>query len=237
MKALFLGLVFAGAAQAAIPTKDSTVLPFQRKAYPLKELVQDYAEALKINLSYSENLLKDNQSKVDLYLHEPTSFSDFTTLFQSILDERGFLMIRERGFYWLGHIRDVRYLPIDFYSDDSYPNDGNYVLAMSKLKYPVGSAIARNLRPFLSRYGRVIDFGDGHTILLAERADGAKNLGNSIRFMDNEQVYKNLIDAKPREVGPEEDPSNQKIVELELKNKILEKKLLEQQPMTHGRFQ
>ncbi len=227
---IFLVVFFLMAnAFGAIKTEGESILPFQRKGYPLKELIKDYAEALKINVSYPEDLLSKDQSRVDLYIHEKTSFSHFSSLFKSLLDSRGYTLIQENGFQWIAHARDVRFLPSEFYANQKFPNDESYVTVLFRLKYPIAPDITRNLRPFLSRYGRVVNFPDGRSIVLHDKGDNVLKLIEAINFMDTEKVYKVALDKKPEESAPEDNPLNEKVVELELKNKILEKKLTEQE--------
>ena len=109
-------------AYASIKTEGEWVLPFQQKGYPLKELAKDYAEALKVNVSY-EHFFHNDQSKVDLYIHEKTSFANFASLFKSLLNARGYSLIQENGFQWITFTRDVKYLPSEFYANQSFPND------------------------------------------------------------------------------------------------------------------
>ncbi|MBI2519053.1 MAG: hypothetical protein HYV97_01490 [Bdellovibrio sp.] len=228
MKILVLLTLLIANANGAIRTEGEFILPLQRKNYPLKELIKDYAEALQFNISYPEETLEGDKSTVDLSIHEKISFTQFSTLFQSILDSRGYSLIQEKGFQWIAQTRDVRFRPTEFYANRPLPNDENYVTALFRLKYPIASEITRNLRPFMSRYGRVINFGDGRSIVINDRGSNALRLYETIKFMDTEKVYMAALNKKPKEPDPENNEVNQKLIELELKNKILEKKLIEQ---------
>ncbi len=228
MKTLALFFILIGSVHASIKTEGDNVLPFQRKGYPLKDLVKDYAEALKISVSFPEGLLKNETSAVDLYIHQKTSFDQFSSLFRSLLDSQGYTLIQEKGYQWISEARDVRYLPSNIYVNEKHPNDERFVTVLYKLKHPIGSDITRNLRPFLSRYGRVVNFSDGRSIMLHEKGDNAYKLFEAIQFMDTEKVYKAALTHKPVKTSPEDDPLQHRIVELELKNKILEKKFTDE---------
>ena len=228
MKVLILFLLLQAQAFGAIQTEGEYVLPLQRKGYPLKELIKDYAEAFKIHLSYQEVLLSNDQSKIDLYIHEKTSFQQFTSLLKSILDSRGYSLIDEKGFMWIASAREVRFLPSDFHASDKIPNDESYVTALFRLQYPIAPDITRNLRPFLSRYGRVVNFPDGRSIVLHDKGDNVLKLIEAIRFMDTEKVYQAALNKKPEMEDAETNPLQEKFMELELRNKMLEKKLIDQ---------
>lgn len=229
MKVLLIFMFLMSNAFASIRSEGESILPFQRKGYPLKELIKDYAEALKINVSYPEYLLKKDDSKIDIYIHDKTSFAHFSTLFKSILNSRGYSLIQENGFQWIAQAEEMRYIPSEFYANQKFPNDETFVTALFRLKYPIAPDITRNLRPFLSRFGRVVNFPDGRSIVLHDKGDNIHKLIEAINFMDTEKVYKFALNKKPEETAPEDTPENKKIIELELKNKILEKKLIEQQ--------
>lgn len=229
MKILLILLMLVSHAFAAIKTEGEWILPFERKGYPLKELIQDYAEATKVNISYSEELLSRDHSKVDLYINEKTSFTHFSSLFKSLLYSKGYTVVQEEGFQWLARARDVRYMPSEFYTDQNFPNDESFVTVLYRLKYPIGADVSRNLRPFLSQHGRVLGLPDGRSIVLHDKGDNVLKIIDTIKFMDTEKVYKAALDKKPEDIKPEESSLNQKVVDLEVKNAILEKKLIEKE--------
>jgi len=232
----FLLILLAGSLPvlASIPTADGYVLPFSRKNYPLQELVKDYAEALKINVSWGQSFKHEKQG-MDLFIHEKTPFKEYSSLIKTILDGRSYALMQSGNIYWISNARDIRYMATPFYGTDLPPNDESYGLSIIILKYPVASEISRNLRPFLSRWGRVIDFADGRTLALVEKGETTTQMHETIKFMDTEKVFKALLDRPARDDSEVNDPTNERIVELELKNKILEKKLMEQNgPVTGG---
>ena len=221
MKILSLLIFLIANAYGGIKTDGEYILPMQRKSYPLKELIKDYADALKVNISYPEETLKNDKSTVDLFIHEKTSFAQFSSLFKAILDSKAYSLIQEKGYCWIANSKDMRYLPSEFYADHSFPNDDSYVTALFRLKYPVAAEITRSLRPFLSRYGRVINFADGRSLVIQEKGTTALKLYDAIKFMDTEKIYLITLNKPLKASAPEDNEFEQKLVDLEIKNKIL----------------
>ncbi len=83
------------------------------------------------------------------------------------------------------------------------------------------------MRPFMSRWGRVIDMSDAKTILFHDRGDNTDRLLKTIENLDTEAAYKSVLTYKPKKDEDLNNPLNEKIVELELEKKLIEKKYLE----------
>ena len=236
MKSFLLTILMAIPAYGAIPIADDHVLPFQRKNYPLKDIIKDYAEALKINISYGPSI-NGLDKGMDLFLHKKTSFKDYSILVKSILDGHSYTLMQSGKLYWIMNTRDIRYMAGPFHGRDLPPNDDSYGTSIYVLKYPVAREVSRNLRPFLSRWGRVIDFADGRTIALIEKGETVRQMHESIKFIDTEKVFKKMLEDSAEFADKPISMENEKIVELELKNKILEKKIIEQSgPVMGGQF-
>lgn len=231
MRLLLFSFWISLSAYGAIPASNNLILPFSKTDYSVVALVKDYAQALGKNVNFDAGFAS-NKSVVSLHVHKETTFAEFTSLLKSILDSYGYTLIEEKGFEWLMPSRDIRYTALKFYKDSLPPSDDGYAFTFFSLKNPVGSEVARNLRPFLSRYGRVIDFAGGRALILAEKGETTQKMKDVISFMDDEKLFKAILERKP-ELDSESQLTNEKIVELELKNKILEKKLMEL-PSTPG---
>jgi type II secretory pathway component GspD/PulD (secretin) len=224
MKYLLL-LVFSIAAQAGIKVHGDQVQPFTSNGYPLRELIRDYAEMTATHVVYSDKTF-DAKDVVQLQLNRSISKADFKQIFYALLNAHGFSPMEESGFLWITASRDNRYLPGPVFTDDSYPRDAGFKLVVHTLKYPLASSITRNLRPYVSRYGRVINFSDARTIILSDLGDNIARLVKLVESMDTELAYQQVLKETPK--APEVDTATQeKIVSLELENKILERKYLE----------
>ena len=212
-------------AHAGIKVSGDMVQPFKSSAYPMRELIKDYAEMTSTHILYSDKTVEPKET-VQVQLKQAMSREDFKKIFYTLLSAHGLSPMESSGFLWIGPSRDNRYLPGPVYTDDSYPRDPSFMLVVHTLKYPLGSSITRNLRPYMSRYGRVINFSDARTIILSDLGDNIARLVKLVESMDTELAYQQVLKEKPK--APEVDTAIQeKIVGLELENKILEKKYLE----------
>lgn len=220
-----LFLLVSVTAHAGIKVQGDQVQPFKSNAYPLRELLKDYAEITSTHIFYSDKTV-DPRDVVQLQLNQSMSKADFKQIFYALLNAHGFSPMEESGFLWISPSRDNRYLPGPVYTDDSYPRDESFKLVVHTLKYPLARSITRNLRPYLSRYGRVINFSDARSIILSDLGDNIARLVKIVDSMDTELAYQQVLKEKPK--TPEIDTVTQeKIVSLELENKILERKYLE----------
>lgn len=231
MKYLLL-LLFAMNASAAIRTENGKILPVTLVEYPLKTLIREYAELMDVNITYSSKLFRD--PKVHLVLNSPLTKEEFSQVFYNILSNQGFTPIEEKGILWIHNSRDIRYLPAPISTDMNFPTDSRFRTLVYKLKYPVSNFVARNLRPYMSRYGRVIDFSDARTMIINDTSDNLKRLVKTIAFMDTEEAFKNFVNDVPKKDPEEAHPLKEKVVELELEKKILEKKIINQVDDSYG---
>lgn len=52
------------------------------------------------------------------------------------------------------------------------------------LKHVSAAEIARNFRPFMSRYGRIIDIKQTNTIIIADTGSNINRLAKMVKFLD-----------------------------------------------------
>lgn len=101
--------------------------------------------------------------------------------------------------YEIINARDIRYreIPIVMVSKKKKPifREGNdYYMMKYKLvssKVPA-SSIARNFRPFMSRYGRIIDIAHSGTVIISDRAKNLKRLYYLLSELDVEMSDKDF---------------------------------------------
>lgn len=225
MKYLLLFFLCAQAL-AAMKMENGEVQPFINAKYPLKEFIRDYAQMMKINVTYPSDMIKDKEM-LHIELNSKATRDEFKKVFYELLANAGFTPIEDNRVLWINETRDIRYLPTKVYDDPSFPKDASYSTVIYRLKYPLSSEICRNMRPFLSRYGRVIDLSDARTLILNDRGDNLERLITTIKSLDIEVAYQNLINFKPEIKEDDENPLKEKVLELELDKKLLEKKYLD----------
>lgn len=224
MKYLLL-MLLSLSAQATLKTDKETVLPFSYNGDSLKEVLKDYAEMMNLNITYVAYTIPE-KARVYLEINNSMSREDYKKVIYNVMDNYGVTATEDGAVIWINSSRDIRYLPSALYTDSSYPKDSRYSTVIHKLKYPLSSEIARNLRPFMSRYGRVIDFSDARTILLHDKGDNISRLIETIQFMDTDKAYQAVLSFEPKIDPDAANPLKEKVIELELDKKILEKKLM-----------
>lgn len=124
---------------------------------------------------------------------------DFTaenadSLYSQILNENGYtrILLEDKKTYRIINARDVRYNPVpqvtsDFDKEPTLPNTTDYHMMSYQMRYPgISSVVTRSLRPFMSRYGRIIDNKVNGTLVVQDTAINLKRLYGLIKQMDNE---------------------------------------------------
>ena len=225
MKYFLLSFLICLSAQAEIKVQNGEVLPFSYTNYPLKSFVKEFAELMNVNVSYPAGTI-DEKDRVFYKLNAKVSTAEFKKIFLEILDNFGLTGIEEDGVIWLSPARDIRYMISEVYIDNKFPKDASFSMVLFTLKHPLSSEIARNLRPFMSRYGRVIDFSDGKTILMSDQGTNIERLIETIKFMDTGKAYQSMLSFVPKPDPDETHPLQEKVMELEVEKKILEKKYM-----------
>lgn len=218
---LMCSQVFAG----ELRMENGEILPITNPHYPLKEFVKDYARMMKINVTYPSNLMRDKDS-LHIEFNTKTTPEEFKKVFYEMLSNLGYTAIEDNKILWLHNSRDIRYLASNVYVDQSFPKDARYSTVLYKLKYPISSDVSRNLRPILTRFGRVIDLSDARTIILNDQGSNIDRLIKTIKIMDVEGAYNAMISFKAKPDENENNPLREKVLELEMEKKLLEEKLM-----------
>ena len=99
--------------------------------------------------------------------------------------------------------RDVRYQPVPSfnYPEEKVPETYDYISVSIKLKNPhIASELSRNFRPFMSRYGRIIDLKSPGMLIIN---DTGKNIHRLIKIVSS-------LDHKPTKEELEKIEEDQK---------------------------
>jgi len=221
MKIISLFIAMPIIAFAKISVKEDMVQPFAVKNYSIVEFVKDYAFVT--GKPVLSEKLKNSQGGITFNLNTQISITDFEKMFYTIIESKGYSALIDGSFVRIIETRDMRYMPSDFYKSEEVPNIDRFVMVIHKLKNPVASSITRNMRPFLSRYGRIIDFGDEHSIAINDTGSNINRLLKIISNLDNKDSLKRIMKSGSKRV---KDSKKSKIEKLELENLKLERELL-----------
>jgi type II secretory pathway component GspD/PulD (secretin) len=71
------------------------------------------------------------------------------------------------------------------YGKDKIPSNFDYIMVTVKLKNPhIASEVSRNFRPFMSRYGRIIDIKNPGIIIINDTGKNVHRLLSLIEILD-----------------------------------------------------
>lgn len=227
MKYISLLLLLPEICFANIQKEASMILPIIFKDYPLQRFVSDYAQVSEKTIISESETLKRSKRKVNLVINSKINIQDFSKMFFTILESNGFTAIQEGSFVRIINTRDIRYSPTKLYESKEFPKTDEYIFVVHQLKNPLAGEITRNMRPFLSRYGRIIDFNDSHSIAVQDRGKNIERLIDLMNNLDNPKSIDRL--KKNIKLGKKKRSKEESKEDLELKILKLQKAKLEKE--------
>lgn len=159
-----------------------------RRVFKTSELLTDYGRLLGLNMTIGRSN-HDESFEAEGELVVPKD--QIESYVSTILLFGGRAMIRQPGSQFVKVIesRDIRYASVPLFKEiEKLPDNDNHAQFSHDLKHINGSEVARNLRPFLSRYGRLIDMKD--TVFVADSGKNIKRIAQIIKTIDTEEYKK-----------------------------------------------
>lgn len=127
---------------------------------------------------------KDVKGKVSISAPTPITVGDAWKAYLAALNMANFSLVKTGAFYKIINARDIRYTPTKIYTGNYTPDTENYVMRVISLKHVSAAEIARNFRPFMSRYGRIIDIKQTNTVIIADTGTNINRLAKMVKFLD-----------------------------------------------------
>jgi general secretion pathway protein D len=127
---------------------------------------------------------KDVKGKVSISAPTPITVGDAWKAYLTALNMAGFALVKSGAFYKVINARDIRYTPTKIYTGNYTPDTENYAMRVLALKNVSAAEIARNFRPFMSRYGRIIDIKQTNTVIMADTGVNINRLVKMVKFID-----------------------------------------------------
>ena len=146
----------------------------------IMELTKHMQQLTGINLI----LDKDVKGKVSITAPTPITVGDAWKAYLAALNMAGFTLVQSGAFYKIINARDVRYVPTKIYTGSYTPETESHIMKVMALKNVDAAEISRNFRPFMSRYGRIIDIKQTNTIIISDTGANIVRLEKLIKFLD-----------------------------------------------------
>jgi len=127
---------------------------------------------------------KDVKGKVSITAPTPITVGDAWKAYLAALNMAGYTLVKSGAFYKIINARDVRYVPTEIYTGTYTPNTESHMMKVLSLKNVDAAEISRNFRPFMSRYGRIIDIKQTNTIIISDTGSNIQRLERLIKFLD-----------------------------------------------------
>ncbi|CBW26144.1 putative general secretion pathway protein D [Halobacteriovorax marinus SJ] len=132
------------------------------------------------------NLILDKDLKGKVSIMAPTAITvgDAWRAYLTALNINGYTLVKSGSFYKIVNARDIRYTPTKIYTGNFTPNTDNYVMRILPLKNINSTEVTRSFRPYMSRYGRIIEIKQTNTIIVQDTGSNINRLARLIKFLD-----------------------------------------------------
>lgn len=127
---------------------------------------------------------KDLKGKISILAPTPITVGDAWKAYLTALNINGYTLVKSGTFYKIIPSRDVRYSTTKFYTGNYTPETENYVMRILPLKNINSTEVTRSFRPFMSRYGRILEIKQTNTIIIQETGSNVNRLVRLIKFID-----------------------------------------------------
>ncbi|MGB0452937.1 MAG: type II secretion system secretin GspD [Bacteriovoracaceae bacterium] len=156
------------------------VTSFDFQNISLVDLTKHMQKLTGINLI----LDKDLKGKISIMAPSAITVGDAWRAYLTALNINGYTLVKSGTFYQIVQARDIRYTPTKIYTGAYTPDTENYVMRIIPLKNIDSTEVTRSFRPFMSRYGRIIDIKQTNTIIVQDTGSNIQRLLRLIKFID-----------------------------------------------------
>ena len=146
----------------------------------LKDITEQMQKLTGINLIIGKGI----KGKVTITAPTPITVGDAWKAYLTALEMNGYALVKSGAFYKVVSTRDIRYTPTKIYTGSYTPDTDNYVMRILPLKNINSTEVTRSFRPFMSRYGRIIDIKQTNTIIVQDTGSNINRLTRLIKFID-----------------------------------------------------
>lgn len=223
MKTLILAVVlFSTTAQAEVLRQTASgAYQIMKNQFKTSELLSDYARLEGLNLNVASNLDDDTFESYGSMIIPQDQIEAYVS---SILKKSSRSMIRKKDsrFVQVIDARDIRYNTVPIYDDyKAVPENDNESQLNLKLKYMDSADLARNMRPFMSRYGRIIDVKKSNTVHIIDIGTNLRRIGQIAETLDTEAYLNDKKEMEKINEKHKKTKEGKSFLEILSKNEVI----------------
>lgn len=201
MKVILLSLIaFCAFAQIKKSGNDWEI---EKNKVDLKSLARSYAIEKDLNLTIPHDF---KNSSIEIYGSKIIKKDEIDKFVSKVFFEQGYTFIIRDSLLQVVNMRDVRYQSVKMYKDiKKVPRTYNIVQYTTNTTHIPSRDISMNLRPFMGRYGRIIDESNGQSIVVQDSALNIHRVHQIIKLLDTPLYQKRLerLRAMNKKLDPE----------------------------------
>ena len=153
---------------------------FEFNDVSLQDLTKHMQKLTGINLIIDKEL----KGKITISASTAITVGDAWRAYLSALNTGGYSLVKQGAFYSIVQTRDIRYTTTKIYQGDFIPNTENYIMKIFPLENISVKELTRSFRPFMTRYGRIIDVPQTNTVIIQDTGTNVNRLASLIKFID-----------------------------------------------------
>ncbi len=184
MKYTLLVLFLISSASAAILERDGEGFRLTKNSITGRELLNDYSALMKKNLSVYQDF---DDGVFVVHGSRRLSRQQIDGFVSRIMSISGNSLITQAQSQFVEVIaeRDARYATVPVYEDEkNLPDTDSFIQFNFRLKHADPADFARNMRPFLSRYGRIIDVTHARSVYLTDTGSNVRRMIEISKIID-----------------------------------------------------
>lgn len=182
---------------------DGSQLKISQNKAALKELAKVYANYKKLNLVIPPNF---SNSNIEIYGKNTVKAEELEKFISNIYFEQGYTFLIRDNLLQVINSRDIRYKSVPMYNKiTQVPRTYNVVQFTLATSHIPSRDISRNLRPFMGRYGRIIDESNGQSLVIQDSALNIHRIYKVIKTLDTPEYEKlrEKLDNINKSLNPE----------------------------------
>ena len=146
----------------------------------LTDLTKHMQKLTGINLIIDKAL----KGKINISAPSPITVGDAWRAYLTALNMNGYALVKTGAFYKIVQSREIRHHTTKMYTGVYSPDTENYMMKVIPLKNINASEVGRKFRPFLTRWGRIMDISQTNTILILETGTNINRIMRMLKILD-----------------------------------------------------